>query len=116
MPLKKVNFIRNNLITWQNAIGVFKSQLLVEFGKYPTDKHLPQVQQLVSAIIEVTKFESWVLEKLQQYANGETEIDQAQITADLQELNQKLWLFVMPYKNQKAKDQFANSTSLTDYK
>lgn len=115
MP-KQINFIKDNIITWQNSVSVFKNHLLVEFGKYQSDKNFEKVQELTQAMIEVTKFESWVLEKLLDYASMETNINRSQVEADLRELNHRLWLFVMPYKNQKSKDQFVNSISLNQYK
>lgn len=117
MIRSRVNVIKRVVITCQHNIDGYKKHLLHEFGRYQTDQQHDQVQELISAMSELAKFEAYLLSSLQKYFYAERGgiINLQQLNADIDSVNQRLQLFIHQCAALPEKDQYFNSAPLNQH-
>jgi len=99
----------------QHDIDGYKRHLLHELGQYQSDQHYDQVQRLILAMIELSKFEAHLLQSLQKYFNHGISKNISQLNADIDSVNQRLQLIMNQCTETPGKNLYFNSTPIEQH-
>ena len=118
MIKNRINYLKKVVITCQHDIDGYKKHLLHEFGQYQSGQQYDQVQELISVMIELVKFEAHLLESLQKYFHHEAKgvNNRPQLNADIESVNRRLQLFMYQCTALPEKDQYFNSAPLDQHR
>lgn len=99
----------------QHDIDGYKRHLLHELGQYQSDQHYDQVQRLILAMIELSKFEAHLLQSLQKCFYHGLSKNTSNFDADMDSVNKCLQLFIYQCTATAEKNQFFNPTPIEQH-
>lgn len=111
----QIDFLKEHLVKIQIMLGVTRSAVMLEFGKYQTDANFDHTVEMIKIMRAISEFEAEVLGKFAVFLKSDARYNSVQLAKDLETIRQRLETFVYTLKSGPAKDQFINVKPLHEY-